>query len=154
MQKPFEHKTSLAHGHYARQLNATETSNRETEEGDSYNGLGELHLSNECASDADNYEGAILIDSDCIFITNELQMHSVWVSCQNTLRPVFSWEHSLNEMHLILHKSKAFRHLLHNVINQGTIKFRVCMSSSIIPPALPYCTTASLCPINAHKILE
>ena len=32
------------------------------------------------------------------FITNGLQMHSVWVSCQNALRAVFSRQHSLDEM--------------------------------------------------------
>ncbi|KAH1257968.1 Protein arv1 [Glycine max] len=46
---------------------------------------------------------------------------------------------------LILHKPKAYRHLLHNVINQETMKFHVWLSSSIIPPALPSCIIISLC---------
>ncbi|KAL5154766.1 Protein arv1 [Glycine soja] len=45
---------------------------------------------------------------------------------------------------LILHKPKAYRHLLHNVINQETMKFQVWLSSSIIPPALPSCIITSL----------
>lgn len=55
---------------------------------------------------------------DYNFITNGLQMHSVWVSHQNTLCAVFSRKHSLDEMRKpFLKINKICDHSFHLVLN-------------------------------------